>query len=56
MNGKCRFGWRGQKAESTNDKLWDTDRIYAWNIKRSVEIFPEIAELFRRESFTGKIL
>mgnify|MGYP006924223120 FL=1 len=34
MNGKCRFGWRGQKAESTNDKLWDTDRIYAWNIKK----------------------
>ena len=23
-----------KRAESTNDKLWDTDRIYAWNIKK----------------------
>ena len=45
---------KGQKVPMTNYGI-----LIAYThgiLKRSVEIFPEIAELFRRESFTGKIL
>ena len=42
---------KGQKVPMTNYGI-----LIAYThgiLKRSVEIFPEIAELFRRESFTG---
>lgn len=45
---------KGQKVPMTNYGI-----LIAYThgiLKRSVEIFPEIPELFRRESFTGKIL
>ena len=45
---------KGQKVPMTNYGI-----LIAYThgiLKRSVEIFPEIAEQFRRESFTGKIL
>ena len=34
MNGNADSAGEVKRAESTNDKLWDTDRIYAWNIKK----------------------